>query len=190
MHPQITTPLRLQDLDNKSSSLQRTTLSLSSRQTANLVPYNALHISLNADNRGSKLTPKCIPESAQLWALATEDAHLIPWKSLHCRQQEQRADKRMHHHQRTTPFSERERERAREIGITTCNQIHCIQQRHPWIYRLVVRLPQTVMTFRRPLIHFLFIDGGILRTKEKEGLLSLSSTFSRVLKDASWYVTH
>jgi hypothetical protein len=43
MHPQITTPLRLQDLDNKSSSLQRATLPLSSRQTANLVPYKSLH---------------------------------------------------------------------------------------------------------------------------------------------------
>jgi hypothetical protein len=43
MHPQITTPLRLQDLDNKSSGLQRTTPPLSSRQTAILVPYNALH---------------------------------------------------------------------------------------------------------------------------------------------------
>jgi hypothetical protein len=42
------------------------------------------------------------------------------------------------------------------------------------------------MTFRRPLIHFLFIDGGILHTKEKEGLLSLSITFSTVVKDASW----
>jgi hypothetical protein len=105
MHPQITTPL--------------TTLPLSSRQTANLVPYNSIHFSFIADNRGSKLTPKCIPESAQLWALATEGAGLIPSKSLHCRQQKQRADKRMHHQQGSTPLSERERERerAREIGI-------------------------------------------------------------------------
>jgi hypothetical protein len=122
MHPQITTPLRLQDLDNKSSSLQRTTLPLSSRQTANLVPYNSIHFSFIADNRGSKLTPKCIPGSAQLWALATEGADLIPWKSLHCRQQKQRADKRMHHHQGTTPLSERERERSREIGSIAYNR--------------------------------------------------------------------
>jgi hypothetical protein len=71
MHPQITTPLRLQDLDNKSSSLQRTTLPLSSRhETANLVPYNSIHFSFIADNRGSKLTPKYIPESVQLWVRA------------------------------------------------------------------------------------------------------------------------
>jgi hypothetical protein len=49
------------------------------------------------------------------------------------------------------------------------------------------------MTFRRPLIHFLFIDDGILHTKEKEKevLLSLSITFSTVvLKMPAGNVTH
>jgi hypothetical protein len=46
------------------------------------------------------------------------------------------------------------------------------------------------MTFRRPLIHFLFIDGGILHTKQNDFSYLFPLPFPQSLKMPAGNVTH